>query len=218
MKKTISIFHLLLAFCLFIGLLIGIRSIYSGSFKYLFLAWNIFLASIPLLISASFKSLHKRSGWKQTMLFACWLIFFPNALYIVTDLLHLDQESNVPKWFDVLLLFSSSILGLAMAYLSLFRVENYLLQVFKPKQVEGIIMAILFFGSFGVYLGRFLRWNSWDIIRNPFGLLSSVIQRFIFPFSHTRTWGITILFAVLFYLIYLFIKKLPNHLNSIVKS
>ena len=218
MKKTISIYHLLLAFCLFIGLLIGIRSIYSGSVKYLFLVWNIFLASVQLLISASFKSMHKRSGWKQIMLFACWLIFFPNALYIVTDLLHLDQESNVPRWFDVLLLFSSSVLGLAMAYLSLFRVEDYLLKVFKQKQVDGIIGAILFFGSFGVYLGRFLRWNSWDIIRNPFGLMSSVIQRFIFPFSHTRTWGITILFGILFYLIYLFMKKLSVHLNTFVKT
>ena len=205
---------LLWIFFFFICLLIGIRVIYSESFGYLFLVWNLFLALIPLLISEAFRSLPKRSKWVQFLILGCWFVFFPNSLYIVTDLLHLNQESIIPRWFDVLLLFSSSVLGLIMAYLSLFRLGNYLHHRFRSKQVNGIIAVVLFFGSFGVYLGRFLRWNSWDLIRNPQGLLSAVVDQFMFPFEHIQTWGMTFLFSGLFYLIYLLINKIPIHLGQ----
>ena len=213
MPQTISFQKLLLAFFFFIILLIGIRSIYAGNFDYLFLAWNIFLAWVPFAISALFKTILQEKKWKQVLLFCSWFIFFPNALYIVTDLIHLDLDSNIPKWFDAVLIFSSSIIGLIMAFISVFRVENYLANIFGRKKVDKIMPAILFFGSFGVYLGRFLRWNSWDIIRNPLGLLSTIARQFIFPLTHIRTWGITGILSVLFYLIYLSIKKLPGYLS-----
>jgi uncharacterized membrane protein len=76
------------------------------------------------------------------------------------------------------------------------------------------IIFILFLASFGVYLGRFLRWNSWDIISNPFGLASSILQRFIFPFNHLQTWGVTVMLTTLFYLLYLTIKKMPGYVNQ----
>ena len=214
MKIDLSFEKLLFAFFAFIGLLIGIRVIYSGNFDYLFLAWNIFLAWIPFAISSLFKITLKEDKWKQVLLFCSWFIFFPNALYIVTDLIHLELDSNIPKWFDAVLLFSSSVIGLIMAFVSLHRVENYLGHFLKQKHVEWAIMIILFFGSFGVYLGRFLRWNSWDIIRNPLRLLSTIIQQFIFPLEHTRTWGITCILSALFYLMYLSIKKLPGYLKQ----
>ena len=199
-------------------MLISVRVAYSGNFDYLFLAWNIFLAWIPFAVSSFFKTIVSEKKWKQALVFCCWFIFFPNALYIVTDLIHLELDSNIPKWFDAVLLFSSSVIGLIMAFVSLHRVENYLGHFLKQKQVGWAIMIILFFGSFGVYLGRFLRWNSWDIIRNPLRLFSTIIQRFIFPMEHTRTWGITCILSVLFYLMYLSIKKLPGYLNREVEA
>ena len=212
MEKFISVQNLFVAFFLFIAALIGIRIIYSGNNDYLFLVWNLFLAWIPLAISYGFTKLKDGNKWKQIAIFFCWLIFFPNALYIVTDLMHLELITDIPKWFDTILLFSASVLGLMMAFVSLLRLEKYLGSFIKKKQVEFLIPIILFMGSFGVYLGRFLRWNSWDIIRNPFGLLVTIMQRFISPLSYTRTWGITCMLTALFYLLYLSAKKLSGYI------
>lgn len=214
MKTSFSFQKILLAFYAFIGLLIAIRTAYTGSTLYLFLVWNIFLAWIPFLISSLFKRMHNECKWKSALVFCCWLAFFPNALYIVTDLIHIQHESSVPKWFDALLLFSSALLGLLLAFISLYRVERFLSSIINRKLQAPFILLILFLGSFGVYLGRFLRWNSWDIISNPFQLLSSIAHRVFSPFDHMQTWGITLVFTVFFYLLYLIIKKLPGYLSQ----
>ncbi len=214
MKTSVSFQKILIAFFAFIGLLICLRILYSGEWDYLFLVWNIFLAWIPFIISGLFKSLKYSDKWKRFILFCCWLIFFPNALYIVTDLIHLELESNIPKWFDAVLLFSAAVLGLMMAFISLYRVEKFLHQVAGKRVVSVFVMLILFLGSFGVYMGRFLRWNSWDIISNPFQLGLSIGHRIIYPFDHLQTWGITLIFTVLFYLLYYAVKKMPGYISQ----
>jgi len=152
--------------------------------------------------------------WKQVLLFIVWLLFFPNALYIITDLVHLDLESNVPKWFDAILLFASSTAGLMMAFVSLYRVERMLSKWVNKKWLSPVILAILFLGSFGVYLGRFLRWNSWDIITHPFSLLSTIAQRVLFPAEHFRAWGVTVILTTFFYILYSVIKKMPGEIRA----
>ena len=214
MKTTLSFQKILFAFFAFIGLLLLVRMYYSGKIQYLFLVWNIFLAWVPFVISSLFEKIINKRKWKQAMIFCCWLAFFPNALYIVTDLIHLQLESAVPTWFDGLLLFSSSVVGLLLAFVSLYRVEKYLQKIISKKLLAPLVMLILFLGSFGVYLGRFLRWNSWDILTNPFKLLNSIVQRIIFPFDHLYTWGITFIFTVFFYLLYVSIKKMPGYVSQ----
>lgn len=216
MKTALSFQKVLWIFFAFIGGMILIRFIYTGKYAFIFLVWNLFLAWIPFLISGLFKRLVNAAKWKQVIVFISWILFFPNALYIVTDLIHLEQETSVPKWYDAVLLFSSSAIGVIMAFVSLLRIEKLLAFKFNRRLVEFIVFAILFLGSFGVYLGRFLRWNSWDIVSNPLGLLSSVGQRFIFPLQHVQTWGITIILTITFYLLYLIIKKLPGYLNQAI--
>ncbi len=214
MKTTIEIQKILLAFFAFIGLLIAVRIFYTGNTLYLFLVWNIFLAWIPFMISHLFEKMVNQNKWKRGIVFCCWLAFFPNALYIVTDLIHLQQESTVPKWFDAVLLFSAAVVGLMMAFISLHRVEKFLKSTVNKMMLSPLIVLILFLGSFGVYLGRFLRWNSWDILRNPFQLLTSIGHRIISPFDHLQTWGITVIFTMLFYLLYFSIKKMPGYLSQ----
>ncbi|MEP7238316.1 MAG: DUF1361 domain-containing protein [Ferruginibacter sp.] len=204
---------ILLAFFAFIALLLAARIYYTGKLQYLFLVWNIFLAWIPFVISGLFEKMDNQIKWKQALAFCCWLAFFPNALYIVTDLVHLQMETVVPKWFDAVLLFSSSVVGLMMAFISLYRVEQYLQQTVNKKLLPALIMLILFLGSFGVYLGRFLRWNSWDIINNPFQLILSIGHRIASPFQYVNTWAVTIIFTILFYLLYASVKKLPGYLG-----
>ena len=213
MNNTLSFQKAMIAFLAFIGLLITVRIFYTGSTLYLFLVWNIFLAWIPFAVSDLFFKLANKAGWKQILVFCFWLAFFPNALYIVTDLIHLQIESKVPKWFDAILLFSASIAGLMMAFVSLYRAELYLEKTRLGKFGPALIFLIILLGSFGVYLGRFLRWNSWDIVSDPFQLLLSIGHRIISPFDHVQTWTVTGTLTVFFYLLYIFVKKMPGYIS-----
>jgi len=210
MKSFTAFNRLLSAFLFFIGLLIATRIIYSGSIRYIFLSWNIFLAWVPYVLSCYFNLYKNREPWKKLILFGSWLLFFPNALYIVTDLIHLEESTNVPLWYDAVLLFASSFVGLIMAFISLQRVEYFLQGIFKKKIVSYLIPVILFTGSFGVYLGRFQRWNSWDVIHNPLALAMDIADRFISPVDNYKTWAITIILTALYSLLYFFIKIIPN--------
>ena len=152
----------------------------------------------------------KKEKWKQLILFLSWLLFFPNALYIVTDLIHLEESTNVPLWYDAILLFASSFIGLIMAFVSLQKAEYLLNALFSRRLVNCLIPLILFLGSFGVYLGRFQRWNSWDVIHNPLALGTDILNRFISPVDNLKTWAITVILTALYSLLYLFIRILPN--------
>ena len=210
MRPFSAFSRLLGVFFVFIVVLICTRMLYSGSIRYIFLGWNIFLAWIPYILSNYFIVYKHREKWKQLFLFASWLLFFPNALYIVTDLVHLEESTSVPLWYDAILLFASSFIGLIMAFISLQKVEYYLEGIFGKKQVRFLIPLILFTGSFGVYLGRFQRWNSWDVIHNPLALAMDILDRFISPVDNYKTWVVTIILTALYSLIYFFIKTIPQ--------
>ncbi|MEO8772298.1 MAG: DUF1361 domain-containing protein [Ferruginibacter sp.] len=210
MKKELSFDKLLVITFIFICALIASRIIYTGSRQHIFLVWNIFLAWIPYSTSNYFRLYEKKQKWKQLFLFCSWLLFFPNALYIITDLVHLQDTGDAPVWFDAILLFTCSLLGLIMAFKSLYNVERYLSKKLSRKRLSFIMPLIIFISSFGVYLGRFERWNSWDIIHSPVALGEDVVGFFIFPQDHFRSWAVTVILSILFYLIYAFSKILPK--------
>ncbi len=176
------------------------RVFYSGSFMYLFLVWNLFLAIIPLLLSEFLIKISKKNI--QLIILTTWLLFFPNALYIITDLLHLKERNNIPLWYDVILIFSAAINGLLIAFTSFRQVEIFLQSKFTWQKRQFILLACLFLSSFGIYLGRFLRWNSWDVITNPFRLFIELAEYFSSPFQHPRTWAMTIIFTMFFGVFY----------------
>ena len=192
--------------------LILFRIFYSDNITYGFLIWNIFLGAIPLFISLNLNNAIKKN--LQWIMFAVWLIFFPNALYIITDLVHLKERHPVPLWFDIILIISAASNGLFFAYISLCRVELFLRSKFNNKKTELILFTSLFLGSFGVYIGRFLRWNSWDILMNPSGLAFEVLQHVFNPFQHPRTWSMTIILTLFFSIFYFIIKKIPGSINK----
>jgi len=139
-----------------------------------------------------------------------WLVFFPNALYILTDLYHLKPRAESHIWFDFLLLFSFAWTGLIFGIISLMDIESIFVKRIGAVKTNVLIVVLLFACSFGVYLGRFLRWNSWDIIAYPFSIMFDIGNRVLFPFDHPRTWGMTILYGTLFNLIYWTIKFLKS--------
>ncbi|MBK7882734.1 MAG: DUF1361 domain-containing protein [Chitinophagaceae bacterium] len=180
--------------------------------QFAFLIWNIFLAFIPFIISR-YLFLYAKPDVKKYFIFfgmGIWLLFFPNALYIVTDIVHLQNINEVPKWFDIILLFSASVLGLLLAFSSLHIIEMILKKYVDTKYIQLSVFTILFISSFGVYLGRFLRWNSWNIINKPFTLFQDIGERFLLPHEHIQTWSITTFLSILFYLLYFTTQKLSG--------
>ena len=139
------------------------------------------------------------------MLF-CWLIFFPNAPYIITDFIHLKSRPIVPQWFDIVFLFLYAWTGLVLGLVSLIDIEKVLIPKIGSIKVKLGIIVLLFLSAYGVYLGRVLRWNSWDIIYRPLQLILEALAPLFSPNNHIRAWGITFLYALLLNLIYWTLK------------
>jgi uncharacterized membrane protein len=159
--------------------LVGVRFAYCGRLTYSFLIWNLILAWIPLVFSLAAYGLHLRRSRARLPFAACasvWFIFFPNAPYIVTDLVHLKPTTMAPLWYDLLVIISFAWTGLFLGYVSLYLMQEIAREHFGVRVSWGFAVIVLALSSFGVYLGRFSRWNSWDILRNPGGLLADSLH------------------------------------------
>src|SRR5687767_13354522 len=108
--------------------LLALRICYTGKPVYIFLASNLFLAWLPFMISNRLSSSQKLRNWQSYCLLSLWLLFFPNAPYIITDFLHLKERDPVPLWYDVLLLFSASFNGLMLGFLSVQNIDKTLVE------------------------------------------------------------------------------------------
>lgn len=185
--------------------LLSLRIVYTRSPIYAFLVWNLLLAAMPLGISTLLTrvKLLQRSSLTFAGLVGLWLLFFPNAPYILTDLLHLNASRGAPLWFDLILIASFSWSGLILGFLSLSDLQDVL------RRRHGNTVSIVFAGAaltsaaFGIYLGRFLRWNSWDLMTRPELLLRDVADRVLNPLSHPTAVAVTVLLSVLLTLWYL---------------
>ncbi len=180
------------------------RFLYTDATLFLSLNWNLFLAFIPWWLSRFVlvrPEIQQNKIAVLALLFA-WLLFFPNAPYILTDLFHLRHATGAPIWYDLVLILSFAWTGLLLGFLSLRDMEHILQKSMSRTLVSIISAGLLFLGSFGVYLGRYLRWNSWDIVQQPSGLLYDIGDRLLKPFEYPGTWGMTILMGILLNMIY----------------
>jgi uncharacterized membrane protein len=203
---------LLLGFSLLCFALSVFRFVMTDTKVFLFLNWNLFLAFVPWVFS-TYLILHPRmqsNRWVVALLFGIWLVFFPNAPYILTDLFHLRLQSGMPIWFDLVLILSFAWTGLLYGFFSLYDMEFILARWFGKRGSVLVSMILLFLGSFGIYLGRYLRWNSWDIIQKPFSLMYDVSDRIINPLDHPRTWGMTFFMWLFMLMIYWTFKVVRN--------
>ena len=145
----------------------------SQKINFAFLIWNLFLAWIPYTL-ATF--LDKDTSKKKFIsIFVPWLLFFPNAAYLVTDILHVDNRPPIPLWYDSLIFFIFAWLGVMLAAIALLRVHTYLEGCYGKIKSTAAIFVIALVTAFGIYLGRFERWNSWDAILNPLEVLGGSV-------------------------------------------
>ncbi|MBC7451662.1 MAG: DUF1361 domain-containing protein [Cytophagales bacterium] len=186
-------------------LLLAARMGYSSSLSYVFLAWNLLLAFIPYLISTTIHS-GKLKGIIVFPAGIIWLLFLPNALYIITDFKHLRERPFIPVWYDCLLLFSFSALALLFGLLSFYHV-NQVLKRYLSKPFQHILLVFIsIITGFGVYLGRVERWNSWDFFTHTPDLVSESLILMTKPY----VWLFSLTYGLAFLFMYYIILSLIN--------
>jgi uncharacterized membrane protein len=195
MKLTFK--QLVYSFTLFSLTLLTYRIIKSEGLSYIFLAWNLFLALIPWWISNYLKQ-NKSLQLKHVPLFGIWLLFIPNSPYILTDLFHLRPRPHLPLWFDLVLVLSFALIGMIVFLKSLKDMLSILKVYVSPMLFTLVTPVIFWLISFGLYLGRYLRFNSWNVVNHPFQLMR---QSFDILFEKD-TIGFTLIFSVFMWFLY----------------
>ena len=155
-----------------------------------YLIWNLFLAWIPYIISVTFikKGTHV---FQFIIAFVFWLLFFPNAPYLITDIVHIPAQTYGTVWLNIIIFFYYGFLGVLLGSLSLVNIHKHFLAHTKKFTAEFMIMFICVLSSIGIGMGRFERWNSWDLFTQPLDIFRSfytaitnhITATFIFSFS-----------------------------------
>jgi uncharacterized membrane protein len=181
--------------------MVAVRYFVTEQRVFLGLVWNLFLAWVPLVFALL--AIRTRSGLLMALFTGLWLLFFPNAPYILTDIIHFYPRDHAPYWYDLVLILSFAWTGFLLGYLSLYILHKRVAKIFGPWVGWGFTLISLALGSFGIYLGRFERFNSWDLITAPGDLLADIYMRIRHPFDNLRTYGVSILFMALLLGLYL---------------
>ena len=193
-------------------LLVLMRMIVTGQPSYLFLPWNLFLAFLPWWIASVInrEQVILRTKILLAISLGLWLLFIPNSFYIITDLFHLSKFRLAPAWYDLLMIFSFAWNGILFGIVSLWRIEKIIKIALGKNFSFLLVFAVMWLCAFGIYIGRFLRYNSWDVITDPFSLAGEILGMALHPFEYGYAWGMTICYAVFMTLAYLTTRKMSE--------
>ncbi|WP_153796827.1 DUF1361 domain-containing protein [Foetidibacter luteolus] len=209
MKKLTNVEKTLLLSIGFTLVLLAARLAYTRSMAYMFYPWNFFLAIVPLLFSRRLQA-YTSMGLKPLLLMGGWLLFFPNAPYIVTDVFHFEQRAPIPYWYDLLLVISGAWNGLILGFVSWMQVESYLARQLKPVWLKITSSLFIILAGYGVYVGRYLRYNSWNIVTKPTVLLKSSAKHVLIPQQYLQVWAFTFAFSAMLFVVYYTIRILQK--------
>lgn len=200
-----AFYALLLSSMLACSILV-VRIHLSGSLAFIHLTWDLFLAWIPYLCSLGIAWLVEYvpgSRWAVIALALLWLSFFPNAPYLLTEFIHLPVAVPLALWYDIGLIIAFAWTGCFLAVVSLRTLQHLIRGTIGTFGSWIFVCVISGLSGLGVYLGRILRWNSWDIVANPRNLLGDVLERVLNPRSYPQTVGMTLMFTALLLMSYL---------------
>ena len=193
-----------------------LRVYISPKHNYLFFIWNLFLAWIPYLIGVYLPVAYytMRSKFFAYVLLVVWFLFWPNSPYIITDLLHLRQKQNIPLWFDLGLILSFAWAGLMLGFISLIEIQNMVRKRISRTASWVFVSFMLLTGALGIYIGRYGRLNSWDVL-NPDKLYSTLAMNFNNNLMRIDMLGMTVMYAIFLLIGYLTVKviiKIPDRM------
>lgn len=193
-----------------------VRAAWSDSLLHKFLMWNLFLAWIPYLCALLMIAMYQRraSAWWYIFPSLVWLLFFPNAAYLVTDLYNLQDMPPVPFWYDLGFFATLAWTGLLLAVASLQIVQRMVKQSYGAWISWLVVLIVVGLNGVGIYLGRFLRWNSWDIVTDPFAVLQDAITPFLHPLAYRQSVAIIIVFSALLLVVYVSVLSIQQRESS----
>ncbi|MHA4807833.1 DUF1361 domain-containing protein [Flavitalea flava] len=202
---------------LFSCLLVAARMIHTGRSNFLFLTWNLFLAYVPYFISTrlSYWNFTKKGKPLLAFFFLVWLLFIPNSFYITTDLFHLADHLNdrqAPQWFDLALILSFVWNGLFLGILSIRQMEKIVHPTLPAHNELFFLYPVMWLNALGIYIGRYLRYNSWDVITSPFQLFGDITQLILHPLRNQYAWDMIFCFSILMTIMYLMLRKISKAL------
>lgn len=177
----------------------------NHSLTYDYFIWNLFLAWLPLVFATWLVNTLRRrlwSSWPAMGVTVLWLLFLPNSFYMISDFIHLQEVQRVDVLYDALMFTSFIYVGVLLGFSSLYLVHIELKKRLSSRMAAGWMAMTLLSSSFAIYLGRDLRWNSWDALTNPGGLLFDVSDRLLHPASYPEMFITVISFFVLLMTMY----------------
>jgi len=187
-----------------------LRVLFFSNTAFLYILWNIFLAFIPFIISSILVLRTNKNNISKIFFVAgliLWFLFLPNAPYVITDFIHLGRIHAVPIMFDIFVLFTSAWVSLLMGLYSLVNIEKIFLLRFTKKVTNIVMVLIILFASFGMYLGRYLRFNSWDFFVSHNYLITSIMKIVKEPNSNENMYAYTSLFFIFIYISFISFKS-----------
>jgi uncharacterized membrane protein len=184
------------------------------------IAWDVFLAWVPLAFAAALYHAHERGTRNRLYLGALgilWLLFFPNAPYLLTEFIHMNPHPGGPAapiyvrdsiwWCDLIVILSIAWVGLLLGFVSMYLVQR-VIEARTNLLVSWIaVLVCLSAGSFGMTLGRVLRLNSWDFVTDP-RLLVHSLEQLADPQTLHHAMGLSALLAAFLILAYLALMAL----------
>lgn len=184
--------------------LVWVRAWHTGSNGYSFLVWNLELAWIPFVVALAFYDSWRRGRSRSLLvvLGSLWLLFLPNAPYMVTDLVHLGRIPGAPLWYDGAMISAFAGTGLLLGLGSVFLVHSVALRTLGPRLGWVVLLPVLALCSAGVVLGRFARLNSWDALVRPGRLVHFIAAHAADPLASRRALAATVGYAVFLVLAY----------------
>ncbi len=193
-----------------------LRSLLTGHFFFLFIPGNLLLAWTALFFGwllVRHLKVQPWSSWQNIGLWIIWLAFLPNTWYVLTDFIHLNPTGEVSQLFDIVLIYSLVTTGFILGFTSLYLVHKEVLSRVGELVSNLFVALIILMSSFAIYLGRDLRWSTWDVVANPGGLILNVSDRALDPFGHPRAINVTILFfltlSTTYFAFWIFVR--PTH-------
>ena len=189
---------------------VGLRIAWSHNWNYLFLIWNLVLAWLPVYFALHVRQRHQAGASDGSLCLPAglWLLFLPNAPYIFTDLVHLQNWFAGHYWVDFSLVLQFGLTGFLLGFISLYLVHAVVRDRFGA--LAGWLFVLVSAGlcGIGVGLGRFGRWNSWDLVVHPFGLVNDIGRGAVHPLMHAKTLVFATLFASFLFVSYLMLYGL----------
>lgn len=208
-RRLFLIFLALLLASILTTTMVVVRIVYTGHYSYLFLVWNLILAWLPFLFALVVVAF-RRSQLLLGMFGLLWLLFFPNTTYLVTDLIHLRHYDFIPIWYDAIMLFAFALTGLMLGLLSLYFVHAVVQSHFGTVWGWLFVLITAVLGGVGVYIGRFMRWNSWDVFTNPVTLFNDLAFNLLHPDLLLKALVTTGMLTAVFMVAYVILFLLPR--------